>query len=92
MLLKGGLYNNKPLNEFIDNELGSIGAMQRTVSVGLANVLTGVWTDFDLSENFLTIMKASFAYAGMFPPMEAMNSEWFSGSAIWDLDAITAAQ
>jgi len=55
-------------------------------------VLTGVWTDFDLTENFTTIMKGSFAYAGMFPPMEAMNSEWFSGSAIWDLDAITAAQ
>jgi hypothetical protein len=66
--------------------------MQRAVSVGLANVLTGNWVDFDLSSDFLTIMKGSFAYAGMFPPMEAMNSEWFAGSAIWDLDAITAVK
>jgi len=27
LLLKGGLYNNKPLNTFIDTELADIGAM-----------------------------------------------------------------
>lgn len=64
--------------------------MQRFVNVGLADVLTGVWTDFDLKSDFITIMKGSFAYAGMFAPMKAMNSEWFAGSAIWDLDAFSA--
>jgi len=35
-------------------------------------------------------MKGSFAYAGMFAPMKAMNTEWFAGSTIWDLDAFSA--
>jgi hypothetical protein len=26
----------------------------------------------------------------MFAPMKAMNSEWFAGSAIWDIDAFSA--
>jgi hypothetical protein len=90
LLLKGGLYNNKPLNQFITTELADIGAMQRFVNVGLANVLTGVWTDFDLTKDFITVMQGSFAYAGMFAPMKAMNSEWFAGSTIWDLDAFSA--
>jgi len=78
------------LNKFLDTELADIGALQRFVNVGLANVLTGVWTDFDLSTDFMNVMKGSFAYAGMFAPMKAMNSEWFAGSAIWDLDAFSA--
>lgn len=35
-------------------------------------------------------MKGSFAYAGMFAPMKAMNSEWFDGSSIWDIDIFSA--
>jgi len=64
--------------------------MQRYVNVGLANVLTGEWTDFNLTTDFMTIMEGSFSYAGFFPPLEAMGSDWFDGSTIWDLDAFSA--
>jgi hypothetical protein len=56
LILKGGLYNNTPLNKFLDTELADIGAMQKFVNVGLANVLTGVWTDFDLKSDFISVM------------------------------------
>lgn len=29
LLVKGGLYNNKPLNKFLESELSDIGEMQR---------------------------------------------------------------
>lgn len=90
LLLQGGLYNDKPLYNFIDTNLSDISSMKRFVNVGLANVLTGVWTDFDLSKDFLNVMKGSFAYAGFFPPLKAMNAEWFDGSSIWDLDVFSA--
>jgi predicted patatin/cPLA2 family phospholipase len=90
LLIKGGLYNNKNLNNFLEQELADIGAMQRYVNVGLADVLTGEWTDFDLTTDFLTIMEGSFSYAGFFPPLEAMETSWFDGSTIWDIDVFSA--
>lgn len=90
LLLQGGLYNDKPLYNFLDDNLADIGAMQKFVNVGLANVLSGVWVDFDLTKDFMSVMKGSFAYAGMFAPLKAMNSEWFAGSSIWDIDAFSA--
>ena len=53
-------------------------------------MLTGEWTDFDLKTDFLTVMEGSFSYAGFFPPLEAMGTDWFDGSTIWDLDAFSA--
>lgn len=35
-------------------------------------------------------MFASFAYPGFFPPAESMDSTWFDGSVIWDLDIFSA--
>ena len=64
--------------------------MKRFVNVGLADVLSGKWTDFDLSTNFLDVMEGSFSYAGFFPPLKAMGTEWFDGASIWDLDAFSA--
>lgn len=61
--------------------------------MGLADVLSGKWTDFtdaNLASNLTDVIKGSFAYAGYFPPYEGMGTEWFSGSSIWDLDPFTA--
>merc|ERR1712013_913022 len=41
-------------------------------------------------DNFYNTMYAEFAYAGFFPPVDAMGSEWFDGSTIWDLDIFSA--
>jgi len=90
LLLKGGLYNNKQLEAFLETELSDIGAPVRNVNVGLADVLSGKWMDFNLRVNFMDVMKGSFAYAGFFPPYKAMGTEWFDGSSIWDIDAFSA--
>ena len=89
-MIEGGLYNNKPLNSFLAENLADIGAPERFVNVGLANVLTGEWKDFDLTTDFMDVMEGSFSYAGFFPPLEAMGSDWFDGSTIWDLDVFSA--
>lgn len=34
-------------------------------------------------------MHASFSVAGFFPPVEAFGSDYFDGSAVWDLDIFT---
>jgi len=70
--------------------LADIGSPVRNVNVGLADVLTGKWMDFNLSTNFMDVMKGSFAYAGFFEPYKAMDTEWFDGSSIWDVDAFSA--
>lgn len=38
----------------------------------------------------MNVMKGSFSYAGFFEPLEAMGTDWFDGSTIWDLDAFSA--
>jgi predicted acylesterase/phospholipase RssA len=35
-------------------------------------------------------MYASFAIAGFFPPVTAMGSQWFDGSAVYDIDIFSA--
>lgn len=35
-------------------------------------------------------MYASFAFAGFYPPVEAFDSYYFDGSAIWDIDIFSA--
>lgn len=93
LTLKGGLYNDKPLGDFLKTELADIGPQQRFVDVGLTDVLTGNYKDnfaADLDANLQDIMFASFAYAGFFPPADSMGSSWFDGSTIWDLDIFSA--
>ena len=90
LLMKGGLWNDKPLLNFLTSEMADISPNQRYVDVGLTNILTGTYQNYyssDLSVSELVdVMYGSFAYAGFFAPEEAMNSSWFTGSTIFDLD------
>lgn len=68
---------------------------KRWLDIGITDVLKGTYKDMlseDLMDNdtFYNTMYAEFAFAGFFPPVDAMGSEWFDGSTIWDLDIFSA--
>ena len=96
LLIKGGLYNDSELMDFLksDSGLNDIQPNQRWLDIGITDVLKGTYKDMhseDLTgEDFYNVMYAEFAYAGFFPPVNAMGSEWFDGSTIWDLDIFSA--
>ena len=62
--------------------------------MGLTNVLTGTYQDFYSSDltgsELIDVMFGSFSYAGYFAPEEALGTDWFDGSTIWDLDIFSA--
>ena len=41
-------------------------------------------------DSMLNVLFASFATPGFFPPAEAFGSQWFDGSAVYDIDIFTA--
>jgi hypothetical protein len=43
---QGGLYNNKPLKEFLASEFADLTPNQRFIDIGLTDVLTGDYQDF----------------------------------------------
>ena len=96
LLVKGGLYNDAELLDFLksDSGLNDITPNQRWIDIGITDVLKGTYKDMhseDLTgDDFYNVMYAEFAYAGFFPPVNAMGSEWFDGSTIWDLDIFSA--
>lgn len=50
LMMKGGLYNNKPLLNFLTTEMADILPNQRFVDVGLTDILTGQYQDFQASD------------------------------------------
>ena len=97
LLIKGGLYNDSELLTFLKSDKGlndMTSPTKRWLDIGITDVLKGTYKDMhseDLTgDNFYNTMYAEFAYAGFFPPVDAMGSEWFDGSTIWDLDIFSA--
>ena len=97
LLIKGGLYNDKELMDFMKSDKGlkdMTSPNKRWLDIGITDVLKGTYKDMlseDLTgDDFYNTMYAEFAYAGFFPPVDAMGSEWFDGSTIWDLDIFSA--
>jgi len=90
LLLKGGLWNDKAVLDFLKTEMADITPSQRWIDVGLTDVLKGTYVDFTAEEltgdTLNNVMYAQFASAGVFPPVEFNNSDYFDGSTIWDLD------
>lgn len=68
--------------------------MQRDVDLGIVDVLDGLYKDFSqsnlTSDNIVDALYASMSVAGFFPPVQAFDSEWFDGSAVWDIDIFSA--
>jgi len=90
LLLKGGLWNNKNVLDFLKTEMADITASNRWIDVGLTDVLKGTYVDYQEAalngDNLYNVMYAQFAQAGVFPPVEFNNTDYFDGSTIWDLD------
>jgi hypothetical protein len=90
LLVKGGLWNDKGVLDFLQTEMADISATNRWIDVGLTDVLQGTYVDFLESglsgDNLYNVMYAQFAQAGVFPPTEFNNTDYFDGSTIWDLD------
>jgi predicted acylesterase/phospholipase RssA len=93
LLFKGGLYNDKPLLNFLASEMADIAPAQRYVDVGLTDVLSGMYTNYYASDlvgqELIDVMYGSFSYAGFFAPEAAMNSDFFSGATIENLDVFS---
>jgi hypothetical protein len=93
LLFKGGLYNDKPLLNFLASEMADIAPAQRYVDVGLTDVLSGMYTNYYTSDlvgqELIDVMYGSFSYAGFFAPEAAMNSDFFSGATIENLDVFS---
>ena len=90
LLLKGGLYNDAAVLDFVKAQMADMTPNQRWIDIGLTDVLQGKYTDFNAEQltgdELSNVMYAQFAQAGFFPPVEFDNTDWFDGSTIWDLD------
>jgi len=90
LLLKGGLWNDEPTLDFLKSELADVSATNRWIDIGLTDVLKGTYVDFKESDltgdELFNVLYAQFASAGVFPPVEYNNTDYFDGSTIWDLD------
>jgi len=65
------------------------------MDIGIVDVLDGSYRDFSdanvtESNNLVDAMFASMSFAGFFPPAEVLDSSWFDGSAVWDIDIFSA--
>jgi predicted acylesterase/phospholipase RssA len=61
------------------------------LNIGLANVLTGQYHSFKehhTSDELISVLQASVAFPGVFKTVEAFDSVWFTGSAIYETDVI----
>ena len=90
LLLKGGLWNDKAVLDFIQTEMTDVSPTNRWIDVGLTDVLKGTYVDFQedtlVGDTLNNVLYAQFAQAGIFPPVEFDNTDFFDGSTIWDLD------
>ena len=93
LLLKGGLWNDKGVLDFLKTEMADISATNRWIDVGLTDVLKGTYVDFLedglTGDDLYNVMYAQFAQAGVFPPTEFNDTDYFDGSTIWDLDVFS---
>lgn len=66
--------------------------MQRWANVGLTDISTGMYSEntSQLDSNLQDVLFASFAFAGFFPPAESMNTAFFDGSVVWNVDIFSA--
>ena len=65
--------------------------LSRHLNIGLANVLTGQFKSFKehhSSDDFVKVLQASVSFPGVFKTIEAFDSVWFTGSAIYEMDVM----
>lgn len=65
------------------------------MDIGITDVVDGSYKDFSAANitsgaNLVDALYASLSVAGFFPPADVLNSYYFDGSAVWDIDIFTA--
>jgi len=65
--------------------------MNRKTNVGIIDMLSGKFVDFDETkfsnhDDLTKVMYASLSSVGFYPPVEAFGSSWIDGAAVWDID------
>jgi len=88
---EGGLYNSSPMEKFLESELSDITKMNRNLNIGITNELSGKINEFTqdnilYGSNLTNALYASMSTAGFFAPVDAFGSDYYNGSAIWNLD------
>jgi hypothetical protein len=66
--------------------------LKRHINIGLANVLTGQYKSFKehhSKDDMVKILQGSVSFPGVFKTVEAFDSVWFTGSAIYETDVIS---
>jgi hypothetical protein len=89
-LIEGGLYNSAPLKTFLGKHFDGL-SMNRKTNVGIIDMLSGKFVDFDETkftndDDLTNVMYASLSSVGFYPPVEAFGSSWIDGAAVWDID------
>lgn len=87
---ENSLYDATKLYDFIAEYFNNT-SLERHVNIGLSNVLTGQFQSFKEHHNstdMVKILQASVSFPGVFKTIEAFDSVWFTGSAIYETDVI----
>ena len=80
LFYKPSLYDTKPLKAFLTTRMGT--AIQRNVTVGATNLVTGVFTDFTEQlgiQDLITATMCSAAPPVAFPPIKFMDTWYIDG-------------
>ena len=89
---ESSLYDASGLYDFVEDYF-SDSKFYRHMHLGIADVLDGKFKSFKQShgsEELIQVLKASLAFPGVFKAVEAFDSLWFTGSAIYEIDILSA--
>jgi len=87
---KGGLYDSKPWDEYVEKTIGGRGA-KRNMTIGAVNVETGEYVDLINLVTPNTLQDAIHAATALnifFPPANEFGQDWFDGSGVWPIEVI----
>jgi len=82
------------MEDFLKKEFSGV-VPKRKLDIGITNVIDGSYRDFSQDDvtqdnNLVDAMFASMSFAGFFPPADVLGSQWFDGSAVWDIDIFSS--
>lgn len=87
---QGALYDSENLFKFIEEQF-SEATVRRHLNIGLADILSGQYHSFQDARtrgDFVKILQASLVFPGVFEPVRAFDSNWVSGSTIYESDVV----
>eukprot|EP00347_Sterkiella_histriomuscorum_P000862 403374237 len=92
LFFEDSLYESSNLNQILQKNLKNQ-TKAKGLSIGITNVLNGMFKVFDEETSYSDMMKviqASITYVGIGPMVDAFQALWFTGSTIYELDINSA--